>query len=54
MLGSKVLEEDVFRYMQFIKSMPGGVGRAPGTVRKGSTSSVGSAEFSTGASETLV
>jgi len=53
-LGSKVLEEDVFRYMQFIKSMPGGVGRAPDTARKGSTSSVGSSEFSTGASETLV
>jgi len=53
-LGSKVLEEDVLRYMQFIKSMPGGVGRAPDTARKGSTSSVGSSEFSTGASETLV
>ena len=53
-MGSKALEEDVMRYMQFIKSMPGGVGRANENVRKGSSSSVGSSEFSTGGSETLV
>jgi hypothetical protein len=45
-LTSKVLEEDVLRYMAFIKTLPGG----GVDNRKGSSSSVGSAEFASGAS----